>query len=167
MGQAAKVSSVDALKEFKLALTEFGNFAGAALGEAQADVMRTISWIEHDMSAHWQQQLRRRTARLAEARSELFRAEVEAAGRPGGATLQRRAVEKAKRLHDQAEDRIQSIKRWRPLLEREFVIYKGHCQQLANTVEGDLPRALSKLEKMIGALEKYVKLPPPAAEAES
>ena len=161
MRKTAHVSSIDALKEFKLALADFAAAADSALGEAHADVQRAISWITNDQRSYWEIQLRKRSARLAEARSELFRAEMETPGELRQATLERRAVERAERRHVEAEQRVASIKRWRPLLERELILYRGHCQRLANLVNGDLPAAAASLEKMIEALERYVKLKAP------
>ena len=65
---------------------------------------------------------------------------------------------------DEAETKIANVKRWSRQLEREILLYKGHCQQLARAVEGDLPRAVASLEKMVAALERYVKLAAPAQQ---
>lgn len=160
MGQTAQVTSIDALREFKLALTEFTEIAGVALAEAHADVQRTVWWIENDQLAYWKNALRKRTAQLAQAKSELFRAQLQESDGRASDTLERRAAERAKQRLDEAERKIQNIKRWRPQLERELVLFKGHCQQLSNALAADLPKAVSRLEKMTKALEKYVKLAP-------
>ena len=51
MGKAARVSSIDALKNFKLALAQFTAVANTALGEAEASVRRMTSWVEHEQPA--------------------------------------------------------------------------------------------------------------------
>ena len=162
MRQAARVSSIDALKHFKHALVEFGTMANMALGEAQADVQRTTWWIQNDQLAYWKNQKRKRTTRLAQAKSELFRAQAASPDLRGSDLLERKAVDKAQRALDEAETKIANVKRWSRLLEREVLLYKGQCQQLARAVEGDLPRAVASLEKMVAALERYVKLAAPA-----
>ena len=161
MRRAARVQSIDALKDFKRALGDFGTLAKTALSEAQVDVQRTLWWIEHDQLAHWQNERRKRAIRLAQAKSELFRAQASSSDELVHATLERKAVEKTQRLFDEAETKIKNVKRWSRLLEREVILYKGHCQPLARAIEGDLPRALVKLDNMIQALEKYVKLDVP------
>ena len=165
MRQAARVHSIDALKDFKRALDEFRTLAGTALGEAQADVQRTLGWIEHDQLSYWQGQKKKRMARLAEAKNELFRAQV-ALEDGRGPTFERRAVEKAQGFLDEAETKIANVKMWRRKLEREIVLYRGHIQPLALSVAGDLPRALVRLERMIDALGKYVQIEVPRMQSE-
>ena len=166
MRQAARVHSIDALKDFKRALDEFRTLAGTALGEAQADVQRTLNWIEHDQLSHWQGQKKKRMARLAEAKNELFRAQVASEDGRGQPTTERRAVEKAQGLLDEAETKIANVKMWRRKLEREMLLYRSHIQPLARSVEADLPRALVRLDRMIDALGKYVQIEVPRMQPE-
>ena len=67
----AHVDSVDALKEFRSALWKFADSANQSLSEADADLQRTLSWLEHDARAFWQGQIRRRTKELARAKEAL------------------------------------------------------------------------------------------------
>ncbi len=164
MRQFARVSSIDALKQFKQALGQFATVATSALDEAQADVQRTAWWIEHDQLSHWQIQRRKRGTKLAQAKSELFRAQVASPDQRVSATLERKAVEKAEALVDEAESKIAAVKRWGRALEREILLYRGQCQQLARALEGDLPQALLRLDRMVEALEKYVQLAAPTSE---
>lgn len=164
MRQSARVSSIDALRDFRLALAEFATTAAAALDEAQADVQRTAWWIEHDRLSHWQIQLRKRATQLAQAKSELFRAQVASPDQRVPATMERKAVEKAQALVDEAETKIAAVKRWGRALEREILLYKGQCQQFARVLEGDLPQALWRLDRMVEALERYVQLTAPSSE---
>ena len=76
MRQAANVSSIHALKDFKRALSSFATVINTALGEAQSDLQRTTWWVQQNQSTHWKVQKRKRTAQLAQAKSELFRAQV-------------------------------------------------------------------------------------------
>jgi hypothetical protein len=162
--QAARVSSINALKDVKRALAGFALLATNALGEANADVQRTTSWVRQDQLAYWRNAKRRRTAQLAQAKSELFRAEVASPDQRVPATMERKAVDKAQRLLEEAETKINNVKRWSRLLDREVPLYRGHCQQLGRAVEGELPQALVKLENMINTLEKYVAIQTPKIE---
>ncbi len=166
MRQTARVHSIDALKDFKRALDEFRTLAGSAMGEAQADVQRTLGWIEHDQLSYWQGQKKKRMVRLAEAKNELFRAQVASEDLRGQPTSERRAVEKAQGLLDEAETKIANVTMWRRKLEREMFLYRSHIQPLAHSVEVDLPRALVKLDRMIDALGKYVQIEVPRMQSE-
>jgi hypothetical protein len=167
VGKAARVTSIDALKDFKRVLGDFTTAATTALGEADADVRRTTWWIEHEQRSYWQNHRRKWANRLAEAKKELFSAQMAAGDRLVPATLQRKAVEKAQREVDEADTKLKNIKRWSRLLERETILYRGDCQQLGRALEGDLPQALARLEQMIDALERYVKLPAPVLPEEA
>ncbi|MHC4083435.1 MAG: hypothetical protein ACYSU2_19155 [Planctomycetota bacterium] len=145
MGKAARVTSIDALKDFKRVLAEFTTLATTALGEAHAYVRRTTSWVEHEQPSYWKNERRRRQTRLAEAKNELFRAQVEAADAQVSATLQRRAVEKAQAAVDEAETKLRNTKRW---------------------LDAEMPQALARLDKMVESLERYVKLAAPTLTPE-
>ncbi len=161
MRQAARVSSINALKDFKRALGSFATVINTAIGEAQSDLQRTTWWVQQDRVTHWQAQKRKRTTQLAQANSELFRAQVASPDQRVPATLERKAVDQAQRRLDEAETKLASIKRWSRILEREVILYKGHCQQLARAVEGDVPAAMVRLDRMVDALEKYVRIQAP------
>jgi len=165
--QAASVSSINALKDFKGALSTFAIVIRTALGEAQSDPQRTTWWVQQDRVTHWQAQKRKRTAQLAQAKSELFRAQVASPDQSVPATLERKAVAEAQRRMDEAETKLANIKRWSRLLEREVILYKGHCQQLARAIDGDVPAALLRLDKMVAALEKYVRIAAPNIERDA
>lgn len=161
MRKAARVTSIDALKDFRRVLAEFTTLATTALGEAHAYVRRTTSWVEHEQPSYWKNERRRRQARLAEARNELYRAQVEAADAQVSASLQRRAVERTQAAVDEAETKLRNTKRWSRLLDRETILYKGECQKLARTLDAEMPQAMARLDKMVESLERYVKLAVP------
>jgi len=163
MAERAEVRSIEALRAFKAALKDFDEAARQALGEAQGDVMRTGGWLQNDRAIHWKQQLRYRQNRLADARSELMRAEIATATRTS-AVVERKNVEKWKHAVEEAEQKLEAVKRWLRLLEREATLFKGKCQPLARTVEGELPKAYATLDRLYEALEKYLKLAAPAGD---
>ncbi|MHC4140904.1 MAG: hypothetical protein ACYSUF_03140 [Planctomycetota bacterium] len=162
MRKAARVTSIDALKDFRRVLAEFTTLATTALGEAHAYVRRTTSWVEHEQPSYWKNERRRRQTKLAEAKNELFRAQVEAGDGQVSATLQRRAVERTQAAVDEAETKLRNTKRWSRLLDRETILYRGECQKLARALDAEMPQALARLDKMAESLERYVKLAAPS-----
>ena len=91
MSDQASVLSIDALKDFRAALIEFGEEAKLSLGEAQSDVQRTIWWIQHDQPANWQRELKKRSNKLNELKTDLSRAQLQ-----GGSTV----IERKRTLSD-------------------------------------------------------------------
>jgi len=163
MAERADVRSIEALRAFKAALKDFDEAARQSLSEAQSDVMRAAGWLQNDRAIYWKQQLRYRQNRLADARSELMRAEIATATRTSG-VVERKNVEKWKHAVEEAEHKLEAIKRWLRQLEREATLFKGKCQALARTVEGDFPKAYATLDRLYEALEKYLKLAAPAGD---
>ena len=167
MGKSAKVTSIDALLQFKAALVDFSEAVQMSLSEASSDVNRVQSWLRNDRIIYWKQQIRYRNNRLADARSELMRAEIASSDTRASAVVERKLVEKWKRQVAEAEQKILNIKQWSQKLEREMRICKGRCQSLGRIMDGDLPKALAKLDRLSTALEKYVKIAPPAGSSQA
>ena len=164
MRPAAQVKSINVLRDFRRSLAEFAVLAIAAIDEAQADVQRTLWWVQNDQFSHWKNQKKKRTAKLAQAKSELFRAEVASPDQRVPATTERKAAEHAERALEEADTKIANVKRWGRALDREILLYKGQCQQLARAVEGDIPVSLARLDRMVASLEKYLHLAVPTED---
>lgn len=167
MDKSAKITAIDALLQFKAALIEFSEAVQLSLGEANSDVNRVQGWLRNDRFNYWKQQIRYRNNRLADAKSELMRAEISSSDTRASAVIERKMVEKWKRQVAEAEGKVQNIKKWSQKLEREMPIFKGRCQSLARIMDGDLPKALAKLDRLSTALEKYVKIAPPVGSSQA
>ena len=73
MSSQAEVHSIEALKDFRVALALYGEDTLAALGAVEAEVRRTVHWLEQDRPVYWQEQIKRRREQVAAAKSEVFR----------------------------------------------------------------------------------------------
>lgn len=163
MDQSARVTSIDALRRFKSALMEFCEAAQLALGEGNIEVQRIHSWLQNDRLTYWKQQLKLRNNRLTDAKAELMRAQIASQDGRGSASLESKNVIKWKRLVEEAEEKIQAVKKWTRNLDREVSLFKARCQPLARTVSGEMDKAFVKIDRATDALEKYTKLAPPSS----
>ncbi len=73
MAQSAKVLSIQALKDFRVALVTFTEEARNALGGVDMELKRMRDWLERDQLSYWQMQVKRRHEAMMMARTELFR----------------------------------------------------------------------------------------------
>jgi hypothetical protein len=162
VADGANVTSIEAMIRFKAALQEFAEDAGRALSEAQSDVQRTVAWLQNDRMAHWQRELKKRTEKLNQAKAELFRKQLESNDTRTSAVVERKHVAKCQHLVDEAEEKIKAVKRWRGVLEREYMLFKAQCSQVAGIVAADVPITVARMEKMIAALQSYVALAAPS-----
>lgn len=154
---SAKVISIDALREFRAALIDFADTGRGALGEAISDVQRTAWWIEHDMRDHWQRELKSRQNKLSEAKTDLARAQMQ----QKSDVIERKAVLAATRRVEEAEDKLRAIKRWVVAMEREKMLFRGQCAQMSGSIDGELPKTIAWMERMIDSLQQYVSLQAP------
>jgi hypothetical protein len=156
---SARVTSIDALREFRAALVEFCETGRSALGEAVSDVQRTSWWIEHDMREHWRRELKARQNKLAEAKTDLARAQLQ----QKSDVIERKAVVAATRRVEEAEEKLRAIKRWVVAMEREKMLFRGQCAQMSASLDGELPKTIAWMERMIDSLQQYVALQAPHA----
>jgi hypothetical protein len=165
MAEFARVTSLDALRHFKAALADFGEQVGLALSEAQSDVQRTVSWLSNDRAMHWQRELKKRQEKLVLAKSELFRKQLESNDTRTSAVVERKNVAKAERLVEEAEEKLKSVKKWRTVLERELMLFRAQCAQVAAVSQSDVPITIGRMEKMLAALEAYISIAAPSSGA--
>jgi hypothetical protein len=161
MSQFARVASLDAIRDFKAALADFADTANVALSEATADVQRTIWWISHDQLANWQREIKKRTDKLNQAKAELFKKQLESNDSRTSAVVERKHVAKWQAALDEAENKVRMVKKWGQVLEREMLLFKAGCAQVSGAIQGDIPSAIGRMDKMIQSLEAYLALQAP------
>ena len=89
----------------------------------------------------------------------------DSSGRTPSAVDEEKALAKAKRMLEHAEERLANVRTYMPRVGREILLYKGQVQRLTTFVNGEIPAAVAKLDKMAGMLDAYVNLAAPTAEA--
>ena len=161
----ARVTSLDALRDWKQALTAFKASAQDALVGADLAARRAFDWLD-DQQKQWHAEVRRREDLLHQAKGELWRKKnMPNLEKHPDCTEQEKAVRRAQARLDEAHDKLEKTKRWRPELQRAVDEYASDGRQLASMLEADLPRALVRLEQKIAALERYLEVAPIRAEA--
>jgi hypothetical protein len=163
MSNQAAVHSIEALKDLRVALALFSDEALGALGAVEMEVRRTIQWLQHDRRTYWQDQIKRRRENVAAAKAELFRRQL--AKRPDSSpscTEQKELLRRAEASLQEAEMRVLMVKKWEPALQQAVFEYHGSTRRIKDLSSGDVPRAMARLERMIDALEAYLRVPPPS-----
>lgn len=169
MSQSARVTSIEALKEWKEALCVFRAEALEGLCAVEMEVRRAFDWLQ-EQTKFWENEVRRRDEQLVQARADLVRRQmmVTPAGRTPDTTEQEKALRKAQTRLREAEEKVERARKLAPVLHRAIEEYEGPARRLANMLEADLPRASAMLDRKIDALDAYVSTaaarssPPPA-----
>ena len=165
MSEQAKVESIDAIKLFRRALFKFAEMANVAIGDAESEAERVPTWLETEQTTYWQDQLRSALiwfSRCKEAvrMKKLFK---DSSGRTPSAIDEEKALRAAQQKLQEAEEKVIAVKRYTQKLQKELLLYKGHIQRFATTVQSGVPMAAAKLDAMISKLEEYVALAAPDA----
>ena len=120
----------------------------------------TDAWLKTGQKSHWQLQLRKRQEALNQAESNYKQAQWYASskGRMSGVE-EKRILNKAKRLKEEAEEKLAAVKKWSLAFEQRVDKQLAPCHSLANLIDELTPRALSRLDGMLDALDEYFRNP--------
>lgn len=153
----AHVDSLDALRQLKTALWKFSESANQSLSEADADLQRTLNWLEHEARSYWQGQIQRRTQEMTQAKqardAKKFLRRRD--GSTPSAIEEEKALSRARHRLDDAQAKLEAVRRSSQILQREALQYRGLIQRFVLAVQMELPAAAGHLESLIRSLETY------------
>ena len=163
----ANVRSVDALKDFKNALIAYAEEAKNALSGVDMDVRRTRDWLERDQLMYWQTQVKKRNEQVSQARADLFRRQISQSGSGSTSdTDQKEALRLAIQRLRQAEEKVEKVKRWQPVLQHAISEYNSAARPLGDRIAGDLVASLALLDRMVASLDAYMAIKAPTLREE-
>jgi hypothetical protein len=162
MGPSARITSIEALKEFRASLCTFGHDAREAISATELAIRRILDSLDAKLK-YWQKEVGVRQEDLARAKAELIqRQQGQRHGRGPGTTDQEIALAKAIRRLREAEDKVEKTRQWQSILPRAIAEYAGPSRQLMAMLDADLTRGLAILDQRIDALDAYLTTAPPA-----
>ncbi|MBX9789851.1 MAG: hypothetical protein K2Y37_13120 [Pirellulales bacterium] len=163
MSRTARVQSIEALEQFRAALSIFTDQASQGLATVRSDAERFLNWLGHDQFKYWQHQIRVRDERLAEAKSDLHRclAATIDPHRTPSCHQEKKLVEQAKRRLEEAEEKLAAVRRWAAIVEEAILDFQAHAEPLAGALATDLPKAVTRLDRIVALLIEYTQLAPP------
>ena len=169
MGRAARVTSIGVLQTTAAAVQRFRSEAAAVLDDLQIQVQHALEWIHHDRKDYWAQELRRSWEGVSAARLQLQQAQVSRriAGREPACIDEKRALERAKRRLETAEEKVRAVAHWTHVIERAVDEFQQNRTQFATWLDTDLIQAVAALNRMSASLESYTSLAAPAAAGPS
>ncbi len=156
----AKIDDLDVIKSLKRALIKFAETANVALTDAEGEVNRALMWLENEQRAYWEGQLRKRADHVERCKEavrmkKLFK---DSSGRTPSAVDEEKALRVAINRLDEAEQKQVNVKKFTNKLRKEILLYKGHVQRFATSVQNELPLAGAQLESLLDKLQQYVSL---------
>src|SRR5256885_6116632 len=147
--QSANVISIDAPRQFRAALVRFIAEVEAALVTLELEAHRPIEWIEGDRPRYWRQEARKASDAVGEARVALERCQVRISNEDTKYCYdERKALEKAKRRLEAAEEKVQVVRRWWVEIHKfveELQVQLARAKQYMGT---DMAKALAALDRI-------------------
>ena len=158
MAERAKVSDVAVLKDMKIALVKFAEEIRTTLSGVDSEVQRVGQWLTHERPSYWKHEIRRREDKVQHAKAAIATKQLARAPDPVSVAQERKDLQKVQRQLDEGEHRAAAVKRWAPVWDREAQLYKSSCSGLGETLERDVPSGVARLERMVKALEDYLRV---------
>jgi predicted nucleic acid-binding Zn-ribbon protein len=156
MAEHAQVTSVEAIESFRASLILFLSKVRPTLEEVSDEVLRLQYWLQNDQRRYWVNELRRRGLKLEEARRELFNTAL--SHLQEATSLQRMAMQRAQRAVREAEDKLDTVKKWEQALEDRTTPLIKQVDELHGFLITDMGRAVIQLVQIVKSLEAYAKV---------
>ena len=156
MAERAQVTSIEAIESFRADLILFLSKVRPTLEEVSDEVLRLQFWLQNDQRRHWENELRRRSRKLEEAKQEMFNAAL--SHLQEATALQHLAVQRAQRAVREAEDKLDSAKKWERGLEDRTAPLVKQVEEFHGFLTIDMGRAVAQLVQIIRTLEAYARV---------
>jgi hypothetical protein len=155
MAERAQVTSVEAIESFRASLILFISKVRPVLEEVSDEVMRLQFWLENDQRRHWEGELRKRGLKLEEARREMFNTAL--SHLQEATALQHMAVQRAQRAVRDAEEKLDTLKKWDRALEDRTAPMVKQIEEFHGFLITDMGRAVTQLVQIVKTLDAYAK----------
>lgn len=156
MSRSAKVTSIDAIREFQNALRRYQEALQDICEAWNLETHKAHDWIEQDRARYWPHAWKHAENRLVAAQNDLQLAKLAAMQNEHKSCIdEQKAVERATARQRQCEEKMRLLKHWRSRMRHETEEFRGKLARLRQYNEVDIPRALAGLDRVLQALEKY------------
>lgn len=168
MSSSVKVTSLEELRDFAVAVAAFVDQANDALLAVDLETRRFVDWIRCEQPRRWHQARQQCNDEVAQANAALVRKKLRKMddGREPDTTEELKALRKAKQKLEYVEEKIAQTRKWGKLIDQPVNEYIGQARQLGVLLEGDPPSILRFLRAAIAGIESYIDVEAPrTAEA--
>ena len=158
MAERAKVTSLEAIEDFRARLIVYREKAGRVLDEVSDNVARTRIWLQGDRIEYWKNEIRRRGRELEQRQQELFSAQL--SDLRDASYMQQAAVRQCREAIRNAETRLASVKQWERGYDQRVTTPARQVEKLRHIIGKDLGTAVHYLAEAVKTLSAYAELSP-------
>lgn len=159
----ARLSDPQIIRDFRQRLSGFLGACATGLGGVPGDFAHVLDWLRGQQLGHWKKQLQRREEVYSTARLAYLEAESDVAasrrGRGGGRQSsddERRTMNRAERLRDEADEKYRAVQRWIQVLEHEGSDLVHQCRNHDLALRDLGAQALLQLDRLAGQVDAYL-----------
>ena len=164
---SANVQSLTAISEFRSALCTFMVEARQALAALELEARRAVDYITHDQAQHWAGEVRRGREQVQERKIDIHNTRT--FKRIGdyipSCIDEKKALAKAERRLHVAEKKVEAVRHWGRVAEQAFREFQARLAQFVSILDGELPKATARMERMLSSLDRYLAVQAPAIAA--
>ncbi len=169
LAEGAQVGSIAAIEAFHAALANYIDASKQALTMLDLETRRAVDWIRLDRAAFWKNEIRRAGDAVNRAKDELHKClsfKSMEDYRPS-CIDERKALQRAEQRLSLAETKAEAVRHWSRALQHELNEYAGRIVQFNSTLDGDIPKALATLSRIVEILNRYIQTTAPRGMSES
>jgi hypothetical protein len=157
MAERANVSDLDSIRLFRAQLVKFVETANTAVTESDGEIVRKMSWLSHEQTAYWTQQVRKWTEAVSKAIDAVRQKRIfkDSTGRPQSTVDEEKQLKICKQRLLEAETKLENTRRAAQQLQRDHLLYRGGVQRLMTMLASDMPAALAMLDRVVMQIEAY------------
>ncbi|MDX1963777.1 MAG: hypothetical protein SFX18_11525 [Pirellulales bacterium] len=166
----AQVQSLDALHEFRAALIIFQSTARQALEMLETEARQGVDWICKEQPRRWKSENRKAWDGLGVAKDNLRQARIQRqlSDHIPDCTDEKKALARAEQRLKTTEQKLAAVQHWGREAQHAWNEFQARFAQTISLLDGDLPRAIAQLQKIIAQVEDYLAvrapdIPPVAA----
>jgi hypothetical protein len=158
MPDRARVTSLEAIENFRAKLIVYREKTNRVLDEINDEVTRTRLRLENDWRAGCEGEIRRCQRELEQRQQELFSAQISILGDPK--YVQQDAVRKVRQRLRDTEAKLYRIKQWERAYDQRVEAPARQVEKLRHIVSKDLGAAVAMLNETIRTLTAYAEMTP-------
>ena len=163
MGQSAKVTSVDAIRQFAASVIAFQEEARLCLTMLDSQLRQILFWLERDRPGFWKREIENCLRDIADARVRLHQCRMRRMGDFRPSCIEEvKDLEAAQKAMEFGQKQIPNVKRWNIEAAHEGNEYHGRAAQLVQSIEREIPRLLAILAFTIDRLDAYAAVTTPS-----
>lgn len=166
---SANVKAVSAISEFRSALCTFIVEARQALAAMEMEGRRALVYITEDQAQAWAGEARRGRETVQQCKLEIHNARTfkRIANYTPSCIDEKKALAKAERRLQVAELKVEAVRHWGRLAEQAFREFQARLAQFISILDGELPKGVAALERMMASLDRYFAVEAPQALREA